>query len=771
MTLSLAEQLSSLKSGDHLALVYETFEEQIAVVAPYFKAGLANGQRCVYVADEHTPEQILAALATKGIDAERERARGALLMLTKEDTYLGPGYFDPAEMVGSFRQSIDDALAAGFSGLRATSEMTWALGPEEGNDRLLEYEALLNHHVWTPESRAIGICQYNLHRFPPDIIGGMLETQPMAILGDQLCPNMYYQPPGMPRRGDRGAARLEWMISQLRSAWAAAVSLEEVNTLLEARVAERTSALQTELEQHRKTQAELTRQNRIYRFLSQINQTIFRVRDRGKLLQAACRVAVESGAFRMAWVGMVSEDRRQVVPEAYYGVKDGHLEAIFISTDSEPAGLGPTGVAVRTGHHSVANDIQNDERMLPLRDGLRRRGYRSSAAFPLRLGPRIVGVFTVQSDEAGFFDDAEVSVLDEMANDLSFALEALDSEAQRARAIEELRENEERFQMLYEKAPAGQMSMDANGRLLQVNDALLQVTGYPRDEVLGHWAGEFLTSRSVELFRERFPMTLKAGFTRNAEYELIRKNGEEVAVSLDGRVTREPDGSVREVQYVLVDITERKRAESKLQESAVKLRRAMEQTVQALAAAAEVRDPYTAGHQRRVSKIAATIAEGMGLPEDEVDGIRLAGAIHDIGKIAVPTEILSKPGRISALETELIREHPGTGYDMLNEVEFPWPIAGIVLQHHERMDGSGYPSGLAGSEILLGARVLAVADVLEAMASDRPYRAALGLDEAMEEISRNRGTLFDAEVVDAFLLTFEVWSPFVREDAGGLNAA
>ena len=200
---------------------------------------------------------------------------------------------------------------------------------------------------------------------------------------------------------------------------------------------------------------------------------------------------------------------------------------------------------------------------------------------------------------------------------------------------------------------------------------------------------------------------------------------------------------------------EHKRAEEELRQSYVKLQRALEGTVNTLVSAIEMRDPYTAGHQRRVTQLACAIANEMGLPEKQVEGLRMAGLIHDLGKISVPAEILSKPGRLDELEYALIKNHPQVGHDVLNgTTEFPWPLAQIVLQHHERLDGSGYPSGLSGEEIVLEARILAVADVVEAMASHRPYRPARGIDRALEEISQNRGILYDPVVVDVCLKLF-----------------
>jgi len=191
-----------------------------------------------------------------------------------------------------------------------------------------------------------------------------------------------------------------------------------------------------------------------------------------------------------------------------------------------------------------------------------------------------------------------------------------------------------------------------------------------------------------------------------------------------------------------------------LQNTVKKLRNALEASINAIALTVEIRDSYTAGHQQRVAALADAIAKEMGLSEDQVDGLHLAGVIHDLGKIGVPAEILSKPGRISEIEFGLIKTHPQVGFNILKGMEFPWPIAKIVLQHHERINGSGYPFGISNDEILLEAKILGVADVVEAMASHRPYRASLGIENALKEISNNRGVLYDSEVVDVCLKLF-----------------
>jgi len=186
-----------------------------------------------------------------------------------------------------------------------------------------------------------------------------------------------------------------------------------------------------------------------------------------------------------------------------------------------------------------------------------------------------------------------------------------------------------------------------------------------------------------------------------------------------------------------------------LEESIKRVEKSMEGAVQAICRTVETKDPYVAAHQKRVSQFSCTIAKEMGLTTWQIDGIRVAGLLHDIGKVTVPTEILTKPGKLSKIEMSMIKDHPRVAFDILKNVEFDWPIARMVVQHHERMDGSGYPDGIKGEDILLEARILAVADVVEAMCTHRPYRAALGVDEALAELERGDGTLYDSEVVRA----------------------
>lgn len=264
----------------------------------------------------------------------------------------------------------------------------------------------------------------------------------------------------------------------------------------------------------------------------------------------------------------------------------------------------------------------------------------------------------------------------------------------------------------------------------------------------------FYPQGSRERIIKVFGDCARNGVPYDEEMEIITARGNRIWIRTVGEAVRNAAGVIIAVEGAFQDINDRKKAEVELNKTLKNLRKALGTIIQVLVSAVETRDPYTAGHQVRTADLARSIAMEMKLSGNQVDGIRMAGSIHDIGKLSVPAEILSKPTKLTDIEYALIKEHPRRGYELLRNVESPWPLAQIVLQHHERLDGSGYPAGLKGDEIILEARIMAVADVVEAMASHRPYRPGLGLKAALEEISRNRSRLYDAAVVDACLCLF-----------------
>jgi PAS domain S-box-containing protein len=317
-----------------------------------------------------------------------------------------------------------------------------------------------------------------------------------------------------------------------------------------------------------------------------------------------------------------------------------------------------------------------------------------------------------------------------------------------------------------------------------------RILGYTAEEAIGQTVAMILPEDFVEREVAAMQVLFDEGIVTGHRTFNVRKNGEVFPTEASLTLLRDSDGEPAGFLTVLRDRSHQVQIENELmhirdemasrtptvgaavavvgapstggaespngsQGDPDAVRNAAEATVSALAAVAERRDPYTAGHQQRVSRLATAIAREMGLSEDQVEGIRIAGILHDTGKVVIPGEILSKPTSLSEFEFGIIKTHPRVDSEIVEGIDFPWPVARTVLQHHERLDGSGYPNGIRGDEILLEARILAVADVVEAMSSHRPYRPALGVTKALEEISDGRGDKYDEKVVDACLTLFE----------------
>ena len=317
--------------------------------------------------------------------------------------------------------------------------------------------------------------------------------------------------------------------------------------------------------------------------------------------------------------------------------------------------------------------------------------------------------------------------------------------------ITEKKKSELEHKTILSTAIDGFWLADTQGRILDVNDAYCQMTGYSRDELLAMSVPDVEAAETPEMTAKRIQRIIKTGWDR-FESRHRCKDGRIVDIEVSVNYLKSDDG--RFFAFIH-NITDRKRLEEKLKKNLEHLHKTFNGTIQAISKISEMRDPYTSGHEMRVAQLACAIAKEVGMTEDQIEGIRVSAFLHDIGKIAIPAEILSKPSKLSDNEFGIIRTHSSASFNILKMIEFPWPVAQAILQHHERLNGSGYPSGLKGEEIILEARILAVADVIEAMACHRPYRPALGIDKALEEISRNKDVLYDAKVVDACLRLFK----------------
>jgi PAS domain S-box-containing protein/putative nucleotidyltransferase with HDIG domain len=317
--------------------------------------------------------------------------------------------------------------------------------------------------------------------------------------------------------------------------------------------------------------------------------------------------------------------------------------------------------------------------------------------------------------------------------------------------LDMLRESEERFRSIAHAASDAILVIDQMGRIEYANPASSRMFGYTGDELHGQ---ELHTLLAPERYRAACQRGLAAFATSGEgpalnkllEMEALHRDGHEIPIELTIAPLR-LKGQWHAVGIVR-DISERRRAMEKQRTTLI-------DTIRAMAHAVEQRDPYTAGHMQRVAEVAALIAREMGWDEERILGLRLGALIHDVGKIYVPAEILSRTGKLSDVEFSIIKAHPAVGFEIIKDVDFPWPVAKMILQHHEHLDGSGYPNRLQGEDIVMEARILTVADVLEAINSHRPYRPALGMSAALEELNQHAGTYYDAEVVAAALRVVE----------------
>jgi PAS domain S-box-containing protein len=327
------------------------------------------------------------------------------------------------------------------------------------------------------------------------------------------------------------------------------------------------------------------------------------------------------------------------------------------------------------------------------------------------------------------------------------ALEYAAERHARAEAEDQLRDSEDRYRRIVETANDGILLVDADFHIVFYNRRLADMFGYDLRELLGTPPGGWHPDEDADSLREQL-RAVRSGVAREFEARAVRKDG----ASLWVRVSVAPIGDEKDGLHgflaMVSDISGLKEAEQKLRD-------AVTGTVAAMGALVETRDPYTAGHERRVAELSEAIARRMGMNEEATAALGLTARMHDVGKIAVPAEILTKPSRLSEVEFTLIKLHPEVAAEILAPIDFGHPAAAIILQHHERLDGSGYPHGLAGDDIMLEARILAVADTVEAMSSHRPYRAALGLEPALAEVRSGAGRIYDAEVVEACVAVFE----------------
>ena len=336
-------------------------------------------------------------------------------------------------------------------------------------------------------------------------------------------------------------------------------------------------------------------------------------------------------------------------------------------------------------------------------------------------------------------------------------VEMLASDVARPKAIAPeitpLAKSEMRYRRLFETAQDGILILDLPGGEIQdVNPFLMNLLGYTREEFVGKQLWEIGATIDKEAAIAAFARLKIDGYISYDDLPLRKKDGKIISVEYVSNIYKVANDSV--IQCNIRDISDRKDAETKSQDYQNSIAISMHEMVDTLTSLMGQKDPYTAGHEARVSNLAVKIAKELNLPQHFIEGICVSAMLHDIGKVAIPAEVLTKPTKLHDFEMAMLRNHAQEGYDILNHVHFPWPVAQIALQHHERLDGSGYPNGLKGDSICMEARIVAVADCVEAMAGDRPYRKAVGIDAALKMIEENQGKLFDSEIVQACIKLF-----------------
>jgi len=491
-----------------------------------------------------------------------------------------------------------------------------------------------------------------------------------------------------------------------------------------------------DITKHREAEERIKHLNAVLHAIRSVNQIIVRKTDRDSLITGICESLTATRGYNNVWIALLDESGK-LVNAAEQGLEDDFQPLLDRLRRGELTSCGRKalenpGVIVTEDPMSTCSDCPLSKK------------YAGWGALTIRLGDdsKVYGMLSCSIPHHFIHEREEHALFQEVAEDISFALHSIEMGEKQVQAEEALRVVEQEARGFIETSHDWIWSINFQGRYTYSNPAVEEILGCSPDELAGH---SFLTLIHPEDRQDAEAILPQWIEKRQGWRDIVlrwkHKDGNWRWLESTSVPIFDAQGAIGGFRGVNRDVTERRRMQEALQ-------RSLDGTVQAIGATAERRDPYTAGHQQRVTQLAYAIAKQMNLPQDQTEGIRFAGLVHDIGKMSTPAEILSKPGKLSETEYQLIQAHPQIGYDILKSIAFPWPVAEIVLQHHERLDGSGYPQGLKGDAILLEAKILAVADVVEAMSSHRPYRPALGIDAALAEIRDHQGKLYDPEVVE-----------------------
>lgn len=457
--------------------------------------------------------------------------------------------------------------------------------------------------------------------------------------------------------------------------------------------------------------------------------------------------------FDRGMIMLANDEKTRLIYTAGFGlnqVNGIHLENLEFHLDN-PHSKGTAVKAFKQQKPFLINDIAEIKGDFSKRslEFIQRAGTQSFACIPIAYKGEAMGVLMVdrfRSKEP--LNQGDMNLLIGIAPQIAITIN-------NASYYQKMRESEERFRSLSENAPDIIFTLDNNGAFTYVNPAWERILGYSAHETKGRYFVDFIRKDDSLNYIQLFKQIKNE---KRPFWDLIttmsNRDQKKLYFSMNVSPNLDMEGNFNGLAGILRDITELTRSETELKSSLAKLQTALDNTIQTISMIVEMRDPYTSGHQQRVARLACAIAEEMKLSEEETNAIHMAAALHDIGKINVPVEILSSPRRLNEFEFGMIKMHPEVGYNILKTIDFPYAVAEIAYQHHERMDGSGYPRGISGDDITTGGRILAVSDVVEAMAFHRPYRPALGIDKALTEISQNKGTAYDPDIVDACVALF-----------------
>ena len=767
-TRTLVNGLADVRPGTHLCQFYQTKRELVDVLVPFFKAGIDHNEFCLWItSDPLSKVEARQAIGEVLPTCDDLLAKGQMKILDHSDWYMRNGVFDMQKSSEAFVEEIKRAMSIGFSGVRVATNLSWL--DKKDWQSFTEYEDRADKFVSARPMRVI--CSYPLDKCGAMEVIDVVRNHHSVIVRQggkwQLVKSSGHRMIG------KLLKETERKYEHLFANTLDGMLVFDAETMKVMLANQAAADITGSGSPEGMTGVDIVRSisdgdgNRLAALLANA------LRTQQDPLVGDVQITTKDG--REVWVNAICKkidyqgrpaglvalrdvtDRKRTEERLLASQERNHLlienanEAIVVIQDEVLKFANPMTeeifgcTAQDLMLKPMADMIHPEDRQTAMEQHYRRL---NGEGVPHPYQFRLV-------DKAGNTKWVELNgVLLTWGGrpaDLCFVRDI----TQRKLAEQALHQSEERFRDLVENTSDWVWEVNTSGTYTYVGPRVREILGYEPEDVLGKTPFHFMTAQESARVAGIFEscVTTKKPFTF-VENVCLHRDGHTVFMEKSAVPFFDDAGNVCGYRGIDRDITERKRAEEQLQDSYQKLEDTLDGVIQAMAVTVEIRDRHTAGHQRRVTELAHAIARELGLSGERSRAVRIAGLLHDLGKITIPTEILSKPGRLTDMEFAIIKTHPKAGYEILKSIEFPWPVADIVVQHHERIDGSGYPSGLKGDESTLEARILAVADVVEAMASHRPYRPALGVDRALKEIIGNRGLLYDATVVDACLAVF-----------------